>query len=98
MNELVASRKALINRIKEWRPERDFDPAIESIFYKANKKGLKGKTINELISSLFNREGEERQEKYYEEFRKEGETAIRQMIATRNRVLEQLMSGKPLLE
>ncbi len=98
MNELVASRKTLINRIKEERPERELDPAIELIFYKANTKGVKGKAINELISSLFNREREEIQEKYYEEFRKEGETAIRQMIATRNRVLDQLMSGKPLLQ
>jgi hypothetical protein len=29
MNELVASRKALINRIKEERPERELDPAIK---------------------------------------------------------------------
>jgi hypothetical protein len=42
-----------------WRPERSADSAIELIFYKINTKGLKGKTINELISSLSNREKKE---------------------------------------
>ena len=52
INEIVKSRKALINKLREWRPESDADPVVERIFYKANTKGLKGKGINKLISSL----------------------------------------------
>jgi hypothetical protein len=50
MKEMVSrSRKALINRLKEWRPEISTDSAIELIYFKINTKGLKGKTIKELI-------------------------------------------------
>jgi hypothetical protein len=44
------------------------------------------------------KERKERQEKYYESFRKEGKTAFRQIIATRNILLDQLMPGKSILE
>ncbi len=61
INELVKSRKALVNKVREW-PESDADPVVERIFYKANTKGLKGKGINELISSLSQGKKEEIQE------------------------------------
>jgi hypothetical protein len=57
MNELVTTRKALINRLKQRLPEG----SVELIFYKTNTKGLNGKAINELLSSLSKGDKEERQ-------------------------------------
>ena len=62
INELVKRREALVNKLREWRPESDADPVVERIFYEANTKGLKGKGINELISSLSQGNKEEIQE------------------------------------
>ncbi len=88
VSQLVSSRKDLINRLKEWRPEGSTDPAIELIFYKVSSNGLKGKTIKELISSLSNGEKVESQEYYYDKFRKEGDSVIKHMIATRDKLLD----------
>ena len=52
MNELVKSRTALINRLREWKPERSADSTVNLIFYKIKTKGLKGNSITSLISSL----------------------------------------------
>ena len=93
INELVKSRKALVNRLREW-PESDADPVVERIFYEANTKGLKGKGINELISSLSQGKKEGY---YYPKFKEEGEAAIRKMMALRDELLQQYISGKPLL-
>jgi hypothetical protein len=54
----------MISKLKEWRPEVSTDSAIEMIYYKINTKGIKGKTIKALISSLSSEEKQERQ-KYY---------------------------------
>ncbi len=45
VKQLTSSRKAIIKRIKEWRPKESTDSAIEMIFFKANTKGLKGNAI-----------------------------------------------------
>ena len=71
INEIVKSRKALINKLREW-PGSKADPVVERIFYEANTKGLKGKGINELISSLSQGNKEEIQEYYYKKFKEEG--------------------------
>ncbi len=99
INELVKSKKTLINKLREWRPESNADPVVERIFYKANAKGLKGKGINELISSLSQTKKEEIQEEYYyQKFKEEGEAAIRKMIAFRDELLQQYISGRPLFD
>jgi hypothetical protein len=59
LSKIISSRKSLINSLKEWRPERSSESAIQLIFYKCDTKGLKGKTIKELISSLSHREKDE---------------------------------------
>jgi hypothetical protein len=49
VSELISSRKAQINRLKEWRPEGSIAAAIDLIFYKSNTKGINGKAIKELV-------------------------------------------------
>ena len=88
----------MINRLKEWRPDRSTVSAIDLIFYKINTKELKGNTIKELVSSLSNEENADALEYYYQQFRKEGETTIRNMIDTRDKLLDQLTQVKPLFD
>ena len=61
INELIKSRRTLVDKLRE-RLGSEADPVVESIFYEANTKGLKGKGINELISSLSQGKKEEIQE------------------------------------
>lgn len=45
INQLSASRKALIDKIKLERPEKHGNSSIEAFFLDADTKGLKGKHI-----------------------------------------------------